>query len=187
VNYFEKAEWIRASGYTRRYHGWRILLEDQVGSHERNVAKLLVLLWPDAPKEAILYALGHDDAEWIVGDMPAPAKRRLPNYTLVGRDGVVYGTESFREAFGKMEDKVLAEVGLSLPDVPVEWLHRIKLCDSLDGMLYCLQELSMGNRQIITCFDAFASYVSDLLIKESHSPAIEVYNRAREAFKELVI
>lgn len=178
MSYFDKAEWIRASGYTRRYHGWRIILEDQVGSHERNVAKLLVLLWPDAPKEAILYALGHDDAEWIVGDMPAPAKRRLPNYTP---------ELTFRTVFGDMEESVLYEAGLPLPMVSPEWAFRIKLCDSLDGMLYSLQELSMGNRQIITCFQAFESYVSELLIKEPHPPAMEVYNRAREAFKELIV
>lgn len=154
----EKAEFIRASGYTRRYHGWRILLEDPVGGHERNVAKLVQLLDPDCSKEVILYALGHDDAEWIVGDMPAPAKRRLPDYWPASGGQ----KKTFRTVFGEMEDKVLEEAGLPLPKLTLEEAWLVKFCDSFDGLLYCYQEIAMGNTFAIECWQAYNSYLCDL-------------------------
>lgn len=160
----EKAEWVRASGYTRRYHGWRVLLEDPVGLHERNVAKLVQLIDPTCRKEVILYALGHDDAEWIVGDMPAPAKRRLPDYPEVQYgERVRQPARTFRDVFGEMEDGILAEAELPLPELtPAEhWL--VKFCDSLDGLLYSTQEIAMGNTFAIPVWQAFESYLEKLL------------------------
>jgi hypothetical protein len=67
-----QADFLRAGGYTRRYHGWRTIKDDLVGQHSYNVANLLVLLFPDCSKEALVAAIRHDTAEWIVGDRLAP-------------------------------------------------------------------------------------------------------------------
>lgn len=175
---FERAEWARASGYTRRYHGWRVLLEDPVGLHERNVVKIIMLIDPNASRELILHALGHDDAEWIVGDMPAPAKRLLPDYIVDNGPDRLQGRKSFREVFGEMEDKVLAEAGHPLPAITTHEAWLLKFADSMDGLLYCYQEIAMGNTYAIEVWRAYDTYLTKLL---DEGPNTLSFNTAQNA------
>jgi len=145
-----QAEFLRAGGYTRRYHGWRTLKDDPVGLHSYNVANLVILLFPDCRKELVVAAVRHDSPEWVTGDPPSTAKRRVPG---------------LKEALDDYERDVCRAVGLSMPtaDLIGEEKRQLKIADYLDGMMYCIQERRMGNTYIDPVFRVFHEYVQPFL------------------------
>jgi 5'-deoxynucleotidase YfbR-like HD superfamily hydrolase len=148
---YRSLEFLWAGGYTARYHGIRMLLPDTVGHHSYNVACTVMYLRPDCPARLLRAALKHDAAEHKVGDMPAPTKRAIPG---------------LRDSFGLYEDKVMDEAGVPVEPLTPEELWVLKLCDSMDGMRYCIQERRMGNKYAVEIFEAFNEYVIDLLADE---------------------
>ena len=74
---------------------------------------LLIKLWPDAPKEAILYSLTHDIPEQDLGDLPPGAK--------FGSLALAYGE---------------AEAELMPYQCDADWSGQIKMCDRLDAYLW---------------------------------------------------
>lgn len=161
-------------GYTARFHTVPTLRVDTVGHHSYNVACLLMTLRPDAPVEVIRAALKHDAAEHVVGDMPAPTKRRLPDYHTL-KLGATEEVISFREAFGKLETDVAAQCGVSLEqDLIPEDVWLIKLCDALDGFRFCVQERMMGNRhhKLTEAGENFKAYAQKLLYGDEPTHAI---------------
>jgi 5'-deoxynucleotidase YfbR-like HD superfamily hydrolase len=162
VRGFQATEFRFRGGYTRRYHGIRMIMEDTVGHHSYNVAQIIRFIAADLPFDRygllLCAALDHDVAECIVGDMPAPTKRRLPNYP----------GHTFREVYGEMEARVMEENGMD--DVTLllnaEEAMLLKAADAMDGMRFCMQEIRMGNTFAISIGEAFRSYVRDLKLPE---------------------
>lgn len=156
-------------GETRRYHGFRMLMEDTVGHHSYNVACIIMKVRPDARVNLLRAALKHDMSEHIVGDMPAPSKRAAPDYVRYSNDHGPkrqIGRTTFREWFGGYEDTVADEAGVDLNEdltEAEEWV--LKFADSLDGMRFCINEMLLGNRtpRLISCYETFAGYVATLL------------------------
>lgn len=155
-------------GETRRYHGFRMLMEDTVGHHSFNVAHIIMFVQPDARAELLRAALKHDVAEHIVGDMPAPTKRAAPPYVRYSETGPreKISEISFREWFGSYEASTAADHGFQLDEELTDaekWL--LKFADSLDGMRFCLNEAVLGNRhpRLIRCYHTFEGYVATLL------------------------
>jgi 5'-deoxynucleotidase YfbR-like HD superfamily hydrolase len=146
-------------GNTRRYHTMPTLQQDTVGHHSYNVACVIMALRPDCRKELLMAALKHDMAEHRVGDMPAPAKRALPDYQA--GDGAERRT--FREVFGEAEELHLLEARVPVEVLTEEEKWVLKFADALDGLRFCVQEFKMGNRLIAECLNNFAGYVEDLL------------------------
>lgn len=150
-------------GETRRYHGFRMLMEDTVGHHSFNVCAIILKVRPDASAALLRAALKHDMAEHIVGDMPAPTKRAMPEYHSHedAADPI-----TFREVFAEYEAAEAEAHGVQLDEdlTPAEaWV--LKFADSLDGMRFCINEMLLGNRlpRLITCYETFAGYVATLL------------------------
>jgi 5'-deoxynucleotidase YfbR-like HD superfamily hydrolase len=160
-------------GETRRYHGFRMLMEDTVGHHSYNVACIIMTVRPAASAKLLRAALKHDAAEHRVGDLPAPTKRALPHSRLDDGwrtldPGVEY---SFREVFGNYEESVAEDYGVDLEqDLPPEDAWVLKFADSLDGMRFCANERALGNktRRLEECYEAFDSYVRKLLFNDDH-------------------
>lgn len=140
-------------GYTRRYHGLRNIMEDTVGHHSYNVAQILRHIAGDLPANRVgllvMCALDHDVAECIVGDMPAPTKRAIPG---------------LREAFAIYEAEIMAKHGVEELEAQLtpDEAKLLKAADSMDGMRFCIQERTMGNRLAVRTYQAFESYVSAL-------------------------
>ena len=64
-------------------HGWHTNswlagINDRNDAHSGRTARIIDLLWPDAPKALLQAALRHDDGEFSFGDVPAPAKDSDP-------------------------------------------------------------------------------------------------------------
>lgn len=157
-------------GETRRYHGFRMLMEDTVGHHSYNVACIIMKVRPDASAALLRAALKHDVAEHIVGDMPAPSKRAAPDYVHYEAEKQGAPREvsrvSFREWFGSYEADTAAQHGVQLDeDLTVEETWVLKFADSLDGMRFCINEMLLGNRtpRLMLCYETFAGYVATLL------------------------
>lgn len=149
-------------GETRRYHGFRMLMEDTVGHHSYNVACIIMKVRPNASAALLRAALKHDMAEHIVGDMPAPTKRELPDYN----GGHCEPGGTFRTIFGLYESETAKAHGVRIDeDLMPEETWVLKFADSLDGMRFCINEMLLGNRtpRLITCYETFAGYVATLL------------------------
>lgn len=166
---FEDIDFMWHGGETRRYHGFRMLMEDTVGHHSFNVVCIILKVMPEAPAHLLRAAIKHDMAEHIVGDMPAPSKRNAPDYVLYSNDHGPkreVGRKTFREWFGDHEAKTAAEHGVQLEEELTDeeaWL--LKFADSLDGMRFCLNERHLGNQhpRLVRCYHTFESYVEKLL------------------------
>ena len=120
--------------------------ENSVARHSFGVAWLVYLISPtDSRKELIMAALAHDLAEQEVGDVPAPTKRRL---------------KIMHELSG-IEDDILRDhnIYFSLWDDEKKWL---KLADCMDGMMFCIQEMSLGNRKARVVYERYRSYIEQL-------------------------
>jgi 5'-deoxynucleotidase YfbR-like HD superfamily hydrolase len=168
-------EFMWRGGETRRYHGFRMLMEDTVGHHSYNVACVIMFLRPDASARLLRAALKHDMAEHLVGDMPAPTKRNLPNYESRPIPGD--GPASFREVFAAYEDDVMRSVGVEPENLLDGEAWVLKLADSMDGMRFCIQERQLGNRTrgLEEVYRAFRSYVCELLYGEVLQPLDELF------------
>lgn len=134
-------------GRTKRFHTVSTIKENTVAEHTYGVIVLVLALTGGmASKNLILAALAHDMAECELGDVPAPAKRKLGIY----------------DAFNELEEDVLRTNGwaTTLTD---EEAKILKIADSLDGFLFCVKEYRMGNHDIKPVLGRFASYIREAL------------------------
>lgn len=150
-----KLEFIQFGRETRRFHSLPMLDYQRIDAHSYGVAFLTsLLIGPDAPAERRLAlmeaALTHDLVEWIVGDMPGPSKRMMPDYP----------TGTFREVFGSIEDNLMAEAGFTPLELDDRDKRVLKLADAAEGCLHVIKERQMGNAhpRLIRCFHEFWKY-----------------------------
>lgn len=155
-------------GYVDRYHTQPTINRDTVGHHSFNVACAIMALRPDASAALLKAALLHDVAEHVVGDMPAPAKRAMPDY----------GQDTFREVFSDMEEKHMLEAGIQYPELSMQEGWVLRLADALDGMRFCIHERAMGNKKIDKVFWNFHNYCTDLLYGEGWGPESQLVKYA---------
>jgi 5'-deoxynucleotidase YfbR-like HD superfamily hydrolase len=114
--------------------------------HQWGVVMLAYLLADGAPSVNLLMAAAtHDLAEQAVGDIPAPTKRAL----------------GLTNELDTMEGAVLTRYGLSFPLTDAEQ-QVLKLADSLDGMLYCCREASMGNRNVKFIYQKWVRWIMEM-------------------------
>lgn len=64
----------RASGHVMRYHTWPHVRVQTVAEHSWQLARLLLMVWPLAPRHLVVDALFHDLGERVTGDLPYPTK-----------------------------------------------------------------------------------------------------------------
>lgn len=133
-------------GDVQRFHTMPTLQRDTVAGHSHGVAMFCWMIYDEAglsvPKNLLLSALTHDLAEAKVGDVPAPTKRAL----------------NIRSSLGAVEDAVLdtAQMGFTLQRTEELVL---KIADVLDGYLFCISELHMGNKRIMPALVNFRGYL----------------------------
>jgi len=140
--------YLLLAGMVQRYHSVPTITSDTVGEHTFGVVWLCALLSNGTPRaELLLAALWHDVPELTVGDMPAPAKRRL----------------GLSEAFAAMEQEVLGGMlQLSIPKLTVDEQRILTIADRVDGMLHCCYERALGNQVIEEVYDRFLQYIVQL-------------------------
>ena len=69
---------LMMAGNVARYHTTGGPIQQTTGQHSWGVAMIILALHPNPSLGLVRAALEHDAAEFIVGDLPSPAKRKSP-------------------------------------------------------------------------------------------------------------
>lgn len=141
---------FRDAADVKRYHTRRVLRTQTVGAHSFNMLLLIDQVCPDARKEVFLAVMHHDLPEFFTGDMPAPIKRM--NQRL-----------SFElEAIEEQLAPLYRDFRLTPDEVKL-----VKWCDTMELVLWCLEEVELGNRgdAVCECIDNGLQWLSGMDIK----------------------
>jgi len=166
---------LNRGNLVNRFHTTPTIKQETVGHHSATVAGILLILWPTLVDVDLLkYAIFHDSAEFITGDVPSPAKKSMDRTALDLLEAGVYRNHEF-----------------VLPDLSPIQRKIFKFADNLAGVSACASELRMGNFAVIEALQNFTSYL-DRSIKEfsydpQHSTWVdEIVPRVRFAHKCLL-
>jgi 5'-deoxynucleotidase YfbR-like HD superfamily hydrolase len=158
-------EFILAGAAVKRYHTVTTLMTETVGHHSHGVALLCMLLDPNPSRGLILAALLHDLAEHQTGDIPSPAKHK-------------YG---IGDQVSELEDKLLREAGLGMPQLHPEDNRILKLADVAQGALFCIKEMSLGNSNMRSIFNRYVAYAEEMML---YGREKELFNLIKEMASE---
>lgn len=117
-----------------RYHTWKRHRDQSVGEHSAQIIRILVTIWPTAPRRMIIYAVLHDIGE-MAGDVPYPHKKNdavLKKHMDMAERGV-------REKMSSIWDQPF------LPSLTHYEERVFKMMDCLESWEYSIQEMNMGN------------------------------------------
>lgn len=159
-------KFIENAAETTRYHTWPVLRRQNIGDHSYKVAMLcsFIVGREEITAALLMAALTHDLAEHVMGDLPAPVKRSLPNMV----DGKSGELKEFRNVWDGIEEYTLAGVGLDWNKTLTAYEHHVlKLADAADGCLYCIRERSMGNKLITSVWANYHRYFLEVANYES--------------------
>lgn len=140
----------RMAGGIRRWHIFPVIQQQTVAEHGWNVARILLAMWPEAPREMIVEALFNDTGEIATGDPPSTLKQRHP---------------VLRDMYSKMEHD--ARVSMALPwglPAPLtaknEWARCLKMADMIEMMEYAASEIMLGNRYMRPIYHQLQDWVT---------------------------
>lgn len=130
----ERIRFLREAGVIPRCHTFGSPDPRQtVGLHSWNATNLLLVLHPDPSLNLIKAVQWHDAPERYVGDTPSPAKWASPE---------------LRDALAKLEDRVHAHFGTSVPLTEQErlWLQCV---DLLELLLMAQERRALGDYRFL--------------------------------------
>tara|TARA_R110000823_G_scaffold154417_1_gene285290 strand:- start:655 stop:1176 length:522 start_codon:yes stop_codon:yes gene_type:complete len=156
-NKFAKLQRIRNGGNVKRYHTIPIIREQNNAAHSWGVAVLFDQLWGVKSMNGVRASLYHDCAEYLTGDLPAPIKKSSKEVTKVIK---------------QLEDDFNAELDIAI-DINKEDQVKVKFCDCLEGALFCLEELEMGNKMIINVFSRYMEYLREQINEHKQLKEVE--------------
>lgn len=152
-----------------RYHVKRTTRRQSVGEHSGRVAMLVMLAAPGCSANVLKAALLHDISELATGDVPSPVKWANP---VLGEE-LRRVTNEFEEQFG---------LRIPLVDSEADLLRWADLCE---GVMFCYEELMLGNRNMINTFSRYVEATKKLLFSKPHPNAV-VHARQMEITFELI-
>lgn len=125
----------RAAGSVRRYHTWAVIKDQTVAEHTWQILRILLTIWPTAPRNLLVYGLVHDMGE-MSGDIQFPFKLMF--------NELRQGSEKAEVHVRGMQRK-----RLGAPDVkhPISQFERyvFKACDNLEMWEFSIRERNLGN------------------------------------------
>jgi 5'-deoxynucleotidase YfbR-like HD superfamily hydrolase len=139
---------VRRAGDIKRYHLHRTIGEQTVASHSWGVAMLVYALCEAPSANLIKAVLCHDIAERAVGDIPSPVKKLL--------------TKEAKDSLDEMEQIYLDTVGISWGYLTEYEKEVLNVADILEGMLYCLDQVQLGNLNMVSIYKTSVSYLFEL-------------------------
>lgn len=161
----------RTAGRVSRYHTWPHVREQSVGEHTWQVMRILLAIWPEAPRELLVETIFHDAGERVSGDAPYPIKAQNP--TLKSEMDRI-------ERAGRLE---MTAWGAVAP-LPISEQERavLKLAEFIEMMEWGLDELALGNQSarlvVLRCQDAAKEILNgDLLGQKIKERAVAYINR----------
>jgi len=144
---FENVAMRREAGAVKRWHVIPHHGVDTVGHHSYNAVNLLLCLNPEASRALIIYMLEHDVPERWTGDIPASAKSM---FQVIGL-GVTQAEDILRDEMDLVDPT-------SLTKEERQWARAI---DALEAMLWCHEQLAMGNRMVENALESLAVWFDD--------------------------
>lgn len=133
---------VLESGGVDRYHSNPHIPNQTLSDHQWRVTVLLQHFYPQMNKSTILYALTHDAAELITGDTPSPAKQMQPALKVLLDD---------------MEEQITMDWGIHFK-LNQQEKDAVKVCDVIEGLLYCGNQILAGNRAAKETFQNWVDY-----------------------------
>lgn len=169
---------IFSGGYSTRYHTADVHNRQDIGNHSFGVAWFCELVTQGrCTKDLIMAALSHDLAEHIVGDIPSPSKRELNLGTM----------------FDAIEQKQLDSAGVGHYGLALNSNEQqvLKFADCMEGLMFCIRERKIGNRNVEIIFDRYVSYIKSMLEKTTlvdwyNKRIIEILGEILTEWQELV-
>jgi 5'-deoxynucleotidase YfbR-like HD superfamily hydrolase len=136
-------------GQVRRFHTIDTIKDNSVAEHSYHVALLCWLLTIGQPStDLLLAALMHDIPEFVTGDIPANTKRDL---------GLCEKCEELEAGILRSMLEGLEHYRLTGPERRV-----LQLADCMAGMLQCVRERMLGNRNVEGAYNNWTEYVREL-------------------------
>lgn len=139
-----RIEFFLDGAEVERYHTIRTIQRETVGHHSHGVAMFVVLM--GGSEDTIRAALFHDLAEYLLGDIPAPAKKQ-------------YG---IGEQVSELEEEILKTVRFNV-ELGDRSKRLLKFADIFQGMSFCSREVKMGNVKLASVFHRYKSYAEELM------------------------
>lgn len=125
----------RAAGEVARYHTWAVHRQQSVGEHTWQILRILLTVWPGAPRRVMIHTVKHDMGE-MTGDIAYPFKMLFPEL----KSGSI-------KAEAKVLDDMRRAIGIPQGNALSAWeTHVFKLCEYIEMWEYGLRERNMGNR-----------------------------------------
>lgn len=69
----------RLAGEVSRYHTWPHLRQQSVAEHSWQVMRIVLTIYPMAPRDLLIHCMAHDVGEIGTGDIPYPIKKENPD------------------------------------------------------------------------------------------------------------
>jgi 5'-deoxynucleotidase YfbR-like HD superfamily hydrolase len=151
-----------AAGRVRRFHTARMVCPQDVAQHSFNVCNLVRLL--GGSMYAQLAAIHHDMGEYAVGDIPSPVKREFDTDT--------------RRQIENMEEEGVEGCGLPLVALNDSDVRILKMADNLDGLITCIEEVRMGNTDLVPIGERYSEYLREA--KTLHTIVLHFLSRWKE-------
>lgn len=179
----QKLQFISEGGRVVRYHSRPGIKPDTDAHHSHGVAMLCAILSGEsdtghtkASPTLLMAALSHDLAEQTASDVSTPTKNLL----------------DIRDQLHDLEAGVLRQYDLDYE----RWLTAeeeiiLKLADTLDGAMYSLSEIALGNRNMLLVWRRWCEYIETISTKvdidhDVRLRAAKVYQAMQEIFDETI-
>lgn len=134
---------VLMSGDVERFHAVPGITKQKLSEHQWGVSILVQHLYPNCRKEVVLTALTHDVPELVTGDIPATFKWSYPEV---------------REFITKFENKIEKDWDIHFNLSSSEY-DMLKICDMLEGMVYCIKRFKCGELNAATPFLEWAKVI----------------------------
>lgn len=123
-----------AAKHVVRWHTKQVIGDrETVGHHASDVLSIALYLLPGISKAALVYALQHDEGEFVTGDIPAPIKHGFP----------VLAAELRR-----IEDLAMSQgLGRTLHGLTALEVLVVRFADEAAALVYANNQHNSGNRR----------------------------------------
>lgn len=143
----------RLAGEIARYHTWPTIGQQTCANHQWNVARILLAIWPEAPRALIVEALFHDVGEMATGDIPYPVKKNNPRLKDVCDPIEKDCRTDMWEPWGvPLDMEIIGEIEIVV----------LKIADYLDMWEFALLEAEKGNRHAQTIINHIELSITEL-------------------------
>lgn len=163
---------IRLAGAIKRFHTVSIIGQQTVAEHSFYVALLCSELTGGNPSSELLKAaLHHDLAEICTGDIPAPVKWKNPKLKceLANIERVfeiIHGIDSF---LTNEEEKLI-----------------LKYADSLECAFFAVDQIMLGNKNMIRVYDNIISHLMTLQILKIPKYYDAIFETLKEEYYDAI-